>query len=602
MVAVDTPALSSRAQTEIDNELEALEEKMRALRTRRNSFSPISSIPPEILGAIFVHHAQQTQLLYAPDDPAVLSWLNVGHICRHWREVAIGTLELWATPFLNSSQATEEMLTRSKMAPINLRSGPRYRMDSVQKTLMHIERLQEVSLPFLNGGMTYRCIMEFLNKLSSCSAPKLQSLLLEEEFAQTLRIAIPTSFLAPNLRSLQIKYCDLSWASSVLTGLTVLDIKNLSPECLPTLDELISALRRMPALHTLELEDALPTFPLQTTSLPRAPRAMNVRLPHLKRLRLVAKVLEVANVLARIELPDSTMLEVQLGCRASSSRNTNQEWKLSLPIISRALESCFKATPAKFNRVPRSLRLFGVGRIHVQYSTIRNPSSWVGSMIDTCLDPEWAAERPVVLDFDFPAETNTAILSDLWRLVPIRGLEALYIEGFFACWDGFWTDLLGRGAAPNLAYIHLRGTPQALEDLIISLRSRKHSLARSVCRRSQRGPIFSPALSHLVLDNLEFDPSFSYFTRTSDLFDVLIDRANEGRALDHLTITRCVGISAHDVRLLREVVADVHWDGCESLDDYDLEYDYDSLEDDDDDDYGFYGDGDYYYGETYVEY
>jgi hypothetical protein len=328
---------------------------------------------------------------------------------------------------------------------------------------------------------------------------------------------------------------------------------------------------------------------------------MNVRLPHLKRLRLVAKILDVANVLARIELPDSTMLEVQLGCRASSSTNPNQEWNLSLPIISRALESCFKATPAKSCRIPRSLRLFAVGRIHVQYSTVRNPPSWAGPISDTSLDREWAVDHPVVLDFNFPAETSTAILRDLWRLVPIRTLEALYIEGFFSCWNGFWTDLLGRGAARNLAYIYLRGTPQALEDLLISLRSKEHSLARFIGGRSQRGPTFSPTLSHLVLDNLEFDPSLSSFTRTSDLFDVLIDRVNEGRGLDHLAITGCEGISAHDVRLLREVVPDVQWDEYESFNDYDLEYDYDSLEDniadDDDDDfyddYNFYDDGNY---------
>lgn len=213
-------------------------------------------------------------------------------------------------------------------------------------------------------------------------------------------------------------------------------------------------------------------------------------------------------------------------------------------------------------------------------------------MTDTCLDPEWMAERPVVLDFDFPAETSMAILKDLRRLVPIRTLEALYIEGFFAGWDGFWIDLLG--AARNLSFIHLRETPQALEDLLLSLRSRKHSLARSI-GRSQKGLNFAPVLSHLVLDYLEFDPFLSSFTGPSDLFDVLIDRANEGRGLDHLAITGCTGISAHDVRLLREVVADIYWDEFESLDNYDLESDYDSLEDDDHDDYRFYDDGDYYY-------
>ncbi|KAG2132779.1 hypothetical protein DEU56DRAFT_981658 [Suillus clintonianus] len=572
---IDTPALISTAQTEIDNELLALQDRM-----RQNSLSPISSIPPEILGDIFVHLAQQTQLLYAPDNPAVLSWLNVGHICRHWREVALGTPELWSAPYLNSSQATEEMLMRSKMAPLKLRTGQRYRMDCVQKALMHIERLQEVSLPFLNGGVTYRCIMEFLNKLSSCSAPQLQSLSLQEEFERTLRIAIPTSFLAPNLRNLQIKCCDLSWASSVLTGLTVLDIKRLSPECLPTLDELISALRRMPALHTLELEDALPTLPLQTTSLPRAPRAMNVRLPHLKRLRLVATFLEMANVLARIELPESTILEVHLRCRVSSFWSANQEWNLSLPVISRALKSCFKDTPAKSQRV-----LLAFGHIHVRYSTIRNPASWARSIIDTRLDDtrldsEWAAECPVVLDFGFLSEMGTAILSDLWQLVPLGNLEALCIEGSFVCWDGFWTDLLGRGAARNLTYINLRGPPQALKHLLKSLRSRKHSVSRSIGGHSQQGPIFSPALSHLVLHNLEFDSSSANLIRPSDLLDVLIDRVNGGRGLDRLEIIETSGIFARDVQLLQEVVADVSWDEYEHYENYDFEFDHDSFDDD----------------------
>ncbi|KAG1818434.1 uncharacterized protein BJ212DRAFT_90767 [Suillus subaureus] len=257
----DSPAPNSKAQTEIDDKLEALEERKRALRTCRNSYSPISSIPPELLSTIFVFHVQQTQLRYIPDNPDVLSWLIVGRVCRRWREVALRTPELWVTPFLNCSKATDEMLTRSKMAPLNLKIGRRYRMDSIQKALMHMERLQSVSLLFLHGDTAgCRCIMEFINKLSSCSAPKLRLLALEVGDKQTPRVAIPIYFPAPNLCSLRIKHCDLSWASSVLTGLTVLDIQKLSPECLPTLDELISALRRMPALHTLVLEDALPTL------------------------------------------------------------------------------------------------------------------------------------------------------------------------------------------------------------------------------------------------------------------------------------------------------------------------------------------------------
>ncbi|KAG2053575.1 hypothetical protein BDR06DRAFT_956277 [Suillus hirtellus] len=573
--------LPSKAQTEIDDELAALTEMMRSLRTRRNSLSPISSIPPEILGIIFVHHVQQTQLVYAPDAPAVLSWLKIGHVCRHWREVVLGTPELWATPFLNSLQATEEMLSRSKMASLKLKTGRRFYMDCVQKTLMHIERLQEVSLPsfsdIFGSSTTHCCIQKFLDRLSSCSAPKLQSLCLEAEIEQTPRIAIPIFLPAPNLRSLQIKNCDISWTSSVLTGLTVLGIKKLSPECLPTLDELISVLRRMPALHTLELEDALPTLPPQTISLPRAPRFMNVRLSHLKQLHLAAKMLEVANVLARIELQESTT-EIRLVCEGFSG-NPNRQWNLSRPIISRALKSCFKASPDESRQVPCSIQLHSTTTscIRLRSSTVRNPSSWAGPTFG--IDPDSLAEHSVTLEFDFPDEMRRTILCDLQRVVPLGNIEAMYFHFFFPCWDGFWTDVLGHGATRNLAYMRMHGPRQALEQLLKSLRSQKHSVSRHVNRRSQQRPIFAPALSHLVLYGLEFSSSVWNGIRPSDLLDVLIDRVNEGQGLDHLEFISTTGILARDVQLLREVVADVSWDEYESSmgEDFDLDDDsYDS--------------------------
>lgn len=587
-VTVDSPAPTSKAQTEIDDELVSLEERMRALRTHRNSLSPISSIPPELLGTIFVHHVRQMQLIYNSDNPRVLSWLVVGHVCYHWREVALGTPELWATPFLNSSKATDEMLTRSKMAPLNLKIGRRYRMDCVQKALMHIERLQVVSLLFLHGDTAgCRCIMDFIDKLSSCSAPKLQSLALEVGNRQTPRVAIPISFPAPNLCSLRIKHCDLSWASSVLTGLTVLEINKLSPECLPALDELISALRRMPALHTLALEDALPTISPHTTSLPRPHRVMIVRLFHLKQLHLTAKMLEVANVLNYIE---STASEVRLVCRASSG-NPNQEWGISLPIISRALGNCFIGTPNKSRQVPRSMQLSSPSScIRLHYSTSRNPS-WVGGM--SCLDPDLSAECSAILDIDFPVEMRRTILSSLRRVVPLWSIEVMYFDFCFACWDGFWADILGRGGVRNLAYMHLRGADQAFGELLKSLRSRKHSVSRFIGGHLRQGPIFGPALSHLVLDHLEFNSSWM---RPSDLLDALIDRVNEGRGLDHLAIASTSGISARDVQLLREVVADVNWDEYEyeSDEEFDLsDYytDEDEYEDDNFIDYSLYSDG-----------
>ena len=573
------------SQAEIDDEIAALTERMRFLRTHRNSLSSISSIPPEILGTIFVHLAHQVQSIYPPDSTAVLSWLKATHVCRHWREVAIANPHLWATPYLNSLKATEEMLMRSKMAPLMLRTGRRYRMECVHKAFEHAERFQEVS--FECSHSSTNSILALLDKLSSCSAPHLRSLSLDAGLGLP-RIAIPTAFHAPNLRRLQISHCGLSWTCPVLTGITVLDIKHISAECLPSLDELVSALRRMQALHTLSLDSALPTLPRGTKSLPHAFCAPKVRLPRLERLRLVGKMTEVANVLACVELPVSTRWQIQIESRALPYGNSNQEWNLSLPIISRVLESCFKAGPGDSRRIPRSMRLSARNHLRFQYGTVLYPASWAQTAADAPM--EWSPECPATIDFGFPGDGSKGIIKKLWKLVPLGRLEALYVEDYpHPCWDGFWIDILGR-TARNLSHLHVRGASQLLEDLFKSLcsPSRKHSVSRAAVNRSR--PIFCPALSHLVLEYLEFT-TYMTWMQPLDLRDVLIDRVNDGRGLEKLTITGCSGITTRDVQLLREVVVDVEWDDIEDSGDYDFDYDdyeYDSFDDDNTTHYSFY--------------
>jgi phosphopantothenoylcysteine synthetase/decarboxylase len=83
---------------------------------------------------------------------------------------------------------------------------------------------------------------------------------------------------------------------------------------------------------------------------------------------------------------------------------------------------------------------------------------------------------------------------------------------------------------------------------------------------------------------LDFNPSIFRWMRPSDLLDVLIDRVNEGRGLDYLAITSTAGICARDVQLLREVVADVSWDGFESNKGYLTRYNAEEEEEEEDDD------------------
>ncbi|TFK65491.1 hypothetical protein BDN72DRAFT_824541, partial [Pluteus cervinus] len=93
---------SKIAFTEIDNEIAALYERIHALRTYRNSFTPVYRIPPEILTRIF-SFAQQWSARSCWDSTrsGLPGWVVVTHVSQYWRSVAIGSPDLWS--YISSS-------------------------------------------------------------------------------------------------------------------------------------------------------------------------------------------------------------------------------------------------------------------------------------------------------------------------------------------------------------------------------------------------------------------------------------------------------------------------------------------------------------------
>ena len=70
----------------IDDEIKSLEESIQTLRYRRNTLVPISSLPTEVITAIFsfLHLSAFTSKKLDP-----LAWLRVVHVCHRWREIAL---------------------------------------------------------------------------------------------------------------------------------------------------------------------------------------------------------------------------------------------------------------------------------------------------------------------------------------------------------------------------------------------------------------------------------------------------------------------------------------------------------------------------------
>jgi F-box-like len=87
---MDTTSPESRGplrQPIIDEVINSLEASTRALKSRYNERSPISSLPCEVLTAIF----SLPSVFAWNEGPRArfLAWINVAHVCRRWPETAL---------------------------------------------------------------------------------------------------------------------------------------------------------------------------------------------------------------------------------------------------------------------------------------------------------------------------------------------------------------------------------------------------------------------------------------------------------------------------------------------------------------------------------
>ncbi|KAI0279683.1 hypothetical protein BC826DRAFT_554678 [Russula brevipes] len=114
---VRTPGAHTAALSAVDREMDAAIRLTRALLTQRNALPPISLLPPEVLARIF----HLVALAESPWSELQSSrWINVTHVCRHWRQVALDDSSLWAriSGYRPSTAWISETLARARNAPL----------------------------------------------------------------------------------------------------------------------------------------------------------------------------------------------------------------------------------------------------------------------------------------------------------------------------------------------------------------------------------------------------------------------------------------------------------------------------------------------------
>ncbi|KAK7685321.1 hypothetical protein QCA50_011684 [Cerrena zonata] len=216
------------ARKSIDDDIVIHSAAIMKLKDRRNALAAINRIPPELLSEIFRICRAVPDWRSAGDryshQRGFCGWITITWVCRHWREVALGTHRLWSQLDLDVPSFVEEcLLPRSHESPWHLTAlhwGTR--QDGLFRslflnfdTIRHIDftfgRLDQpfglVPIPSRSSNLeslqigtdgigTHKCSLSLFKQ---CNFPRIQSLQL------TNWLDIPPSLFGSTLTTLALR-------------------------------------------------------------------------------------------------------------------------------------------------------------------------------------------------------------------------------------------------------------------------------------------------------------------------------------------------------------------------------------------------------------
>ncbi|KAI0063053.1 hypothetical protein BV25DRAFT_1915387 [Artomyces pyxidatus] len=249
--------------------------------------APSTALPPELLTRVFTFAVRLDPPRMSAAMEKHLGWIRVSHVCRYWRDVALGARILWRHIDIGelSHRWHTEMLGRSGATPLHITSGsPRPGPIDVLPDVLdnHFFRIAELDVVVSpeNDGTCDR-----LGDIFTPPAPLLEEVRIESCSASMATMITPdqtgdgAAGFAPKLRSISLYDCRFSfYRFPIYPRLTYLAITmNVNKHPYPfvelntsqsqRLNNFISSLQGMPCLESLILQGCLPCFIAET--LPR---------------------------------------------------------------------------------------------------------------------------------------------------------------------------------------------------------------------------------------------------------------------------------------------------------------------------------------------
>ncbi|KAF9530412.1 hypothetical protein CPB83DRAFT_905358 [Crepidotus variabilis] len=534
----------NETQLLLDQKIFQLQQSIQLLKNERNQHARIAQLPPEVLGRVFVE-ALGVVREFGKLIPLAQRF-NFSFVSQIWRGVAISTPEIWGILPDGHLDWCRVMLERSRTTGLTLETNlsdfesPKAKF--VQEVILnHRVRLRELKITFSffyeNGGTQL-----FLDAFPT-SAPRLHA----------------------RLSSLELKGHSLDWTSSMLTGLKKL--KMINNTSTTTLSNFLGALRRMPDLESLDLENSIPLTNLESNS--------PVQLPALQQLRISSDSYDGLSPLQYFAIPASTI--VDLRCTASAysiQSNLESLWSRLSLTISHFLASM---TSGSTGILP------AFHTLSLSFLSAYTIKAWRKPWTYSSPNMHRTDAANFSLQLNAAGPSITKLIPNVLTQINTLALSAIIDEGSL---------IQTFGDISTLRTIVLDGRSGILESLSRALNPQTDNMNASY------NQVAFSRLENLVMYNTIFSEQdgIDYIT-LDDLVDCLIQRFEHGVPIQKLAIFESFDIYDDDIGLLEEVVVDVEWDEVtmeceeEGEDDYDedrYDLDYDSDQDYEDDDFGYH--------------
>lgn len=112
MTQEDIDVQITELKATLEKIIKQISRNIRTLKTKRNTLAAVSRLPAELLSRIF-HLARD-------DANGKYSWIYATLTCRAWRLCALSCATLWTNIDCMKIMWAQEMLSRSRDAPLNI--------------------------------------------------------------------------------------------------------------------------------------------------------------------------------------------------------------------------------------------------------------------------------------------------------------------------------------------------------------------------------------------------------------------------------------------------------------------------------------------------